>query len=770
MAQLKTAPRTHIYKGIIGVCPQGRSSGQATVAAFCRTARQLGLDFLVFAPSYAKMTSAKWRRLKQECRANSTADFVALPGLRINSPSQPGERLVFNLNRWPTPAWVAPDNWPTLLFHHRQWPTVVVVHPHLNRQNPWQLKFYNALALVTYGPHNRLEDQAFQEYRQLVASDYRLIPVVVNDLSSVAGLKAAAGGWLTYTRAPSVAGIPASLQTEYGSGASFVSRGPVVRQFAEAGGYRTEKYPADLPYYSSALPGSGILFRIKVISRHPLTEVTMYRNNTVFRRFFPHRRQFSQWVWATDDKNATFTLTAKDSLGRQVISNQVHLYNPLFNYTMCVDKQNSILDVFKRNAATTVALFISGGDDGQLMVADSARRINQIIPAGVDASWDAIQGFATGPGFYFAGWGHSPVCLWRRGNFSSSDCLISENRYDGSLASATVKYTMFRPAIPGDYFILVKSKVKIKKNMRVENWSQGPGICLLSLSTNAGVRFDSHYALVQADGIMKEGQFKPPAQNAFIPLHFQTTQGGYAAFWPDPVGDFAVYPADKQRYDLYLGLGTPGGSGWNRYGNYLNFGFAAPQKVLAAGTVLHAKFLFVLDDGHGAPEDFQFIRRAYGLAGPPAYHVWLTHGRVLSTVYALTLRAKHDFVRGRLSQADLPNDHLGVIVKGVNDNWDAGLYNPRTKVLRRVGMYRGAAYVLLNTRHAQDFIIGNLVYANQPRVRLTLLKLSPHRLVIIAQNPTHRPVTAMVGSLFSKQTKPCQLAAGGTAAIQLLRR
>ena len=56
IAQLKTAAGTHIYKGIIGVCPQGKSSGQATVAAFCRTARQLGLNFLVFAPAYAKMT------------------------------------------------------------------------------------------------------------------------------------------------------------------------------------------------------------------------------------------------------------------------------------------------------------------------------------------------------------------------------------------------------------------------------------------------------------------------------------------------------------------------------------------------------------------------------------------------------------------------------------------------------------------------------------------------------------------------------------------
>ncbi len=782
LAQLNGQRPGHVYRGVIGVRSR-LSGGSATVAAFGRAARGLGLNFLVFAEDAGHMNAAKWLRLVKECRAGSSANFVAMPGLRVTDPRQ-GQWIVFNLARYPGKDEVGGS--PQLLFSTGAnggavWPTVIVAHPQLNRMNPWQLKFYTGLALVTYNAQNKLVDQAVDEYRRLVGSDYRLIPAAVDDISTLPGLRAAARGYLTYTHAPTVGAIPASLDTEYGSGSSFVSSGPVIEDFAEAGGYATQKYRPDLLRYSSALPGSGLVLKVAVASPSPLTQVTVYRNNRVFRRYFPHRRHFSKLIWAVNDQNGTYTLTARNAVGEQAISNQLHVYNPFYDYTMCVDKQNSILDIFKPSGATTFALFISGNangpmfshpwDTGQIMMAASAKQISRLIPAGVDASWDAINGFSTAPQFHLlSGKTEQLLCMSRQGNFSSPDCMISDNHYADANARARVRYVIWRPAVPGDVLIMVDDLIRIKKNIQLERRSQGAQVGLFAASSSAGVRYYSHYQFVTADGKKTQGEFHPPQKQIFTPLRLRTRQGGYAALWPNAAGNCAVYPIGRHTYDLRLSLSNAGGSGWNHYGNYIGLGYRASQQTLQAGSVLRAKFLFVLDAGKGAPADFQFIRNAYGLAGLPAYHVALQHGRVLGTTYALILQASNDYVRGDVSKAKLPDDHLGVVVKGVNDNWDAGIYDTKTRVLRRVGTYHGAAYVLLNTGHANDFIIGNLAFADPPFIKLTVLKFGGHALTVIAQNPADETVAATVGSLFSNQTRTCLLSAGGTATIHLARR
>ena len=767
-AQLNASGAAPVYRGIIGVRPSP-GAGHATVAAFCRAARQLGLNFLVFTPDYARMSVAKWRRLKRQCRAGSTANFVAMPGLRVNGSSQPGERIVFNFDSWPAPADVAPNAWPSLLFHHRQWPTMVLVHPDLNKQSPWQMKFYTALALVTYNAHNRVQSHVFREYRKLVASDYRLVPCVVNNISSVPALKAAARGWLTYTRAPSVAGIPASLRTEYGSGHSFVSNGPVIGDFKMAGYFKTTGYPPNVPYHGIA--GSGMMFKIGVSSRYPLTRVTLWRNDTIFRRFFPDRREFSGLVQAINDKNGVFTLTARNTQGQRVISNQLRVYNRLFGYTMCVDKQNSFITL--PYVVGNIAGFISGFDTGAAWI---LKPPSQVAPAGEDMTWAAVSDLQTAPEFYLAGGFQAPACLWRRGDFNSDDALVSGNRYGGGLAAATVKYTMFRPPVGGYNIIMVKSTVKLKKTLQLENHGQGPNVVLFKAMSNTAINLYRRWSLCEPNGTTRQGRvnLRRGQDGRMRTVDAGLSQGGYAAFWPSHAGNFAVFPLGGRKYRVALGLSTNRLesfiNGRNKYRNCLELGYRMPQKSLPAGTVLRAQFLFVLDNGQGAPADFQFIRKACGLAGPPAYRVSLRHGRVLSTTYTLTLQASNGYVRGDVSKAKLPNGHLGVIVKGLNDNWDAGIYDTKTRTLRRVGTYHGAAYVLLNTSGTNEFVIGNLVEADKPFVKLTVVKFGRHRLAVIAQNPTDRPATFRVSSLFSATARKCRLAAGGTATIGLRRR
>ncbi len=416
------------YKGIIGV-RSDVSGGSTSVATFCQEARRDGLDFLVFTETFENMDADKWGRLVEQCRAQSSSTFIAIPGLRIAGPDS-GERVVFNLPRLPTKE--EADGWFPLLFD-LGFPTDIVTHSHLNKQSPWQLKFYGGIALYTY-ESDKLVDNSVDRYRELTGTDYRLAPAAVDDISTTAQLEAATGKFITYTNADSVGAIPASMQSMYSSGSSWVSNGPIIKQFSMYGGQE---------------PGYKLLFKIHVTSSRPLTEVTLYRGQAAIRKFYPNQADFTSYVWITSDCNGSYTLHVKDSGGREAISNNGRIFNTHYNYTMCCDKQNSIINMDttfrdKDNNELTAATgiipsgFISGCDEGAMWIISTPE---VMAPYGEDVTWCSINSIETGPQFYFKAQGAKADipranCLWRKGDLS---------KVKRSAAPITTKTTIPRP-------------------------------------------------------------------------------------------------------------------------------------------------------------------------------------------------------------------------------------------------------------------------------------------------------------------------------------
>ena len=88
-----------LYRGLLGV-KSSYSSGTGTVEDYARTARELGLNFLVFMEDFSRLTPDRFEQLKADCLKHSGDDLSLLAGFTITSNI--GNHLFFF---GPDPVW-----------------------------------------------------------------------------------------------------------------------------------------------------------------------------------------------------------------------------------------------------------------------------------------------------------------------------------------------------------------------------------------------------------------------------------------------------------------------------------------------------------------------------------------------------------------------------------------------------------------------------------------------------------------------------------------
>jgi hypothetical protein len=141
-----------------------------------------------------------------------------------------------------------------------------------------------------------------------------------------------------------------------------------------------------------------------------------------------------------------------------------------------------------------------------------------------------------------------------------------------------------------------------------------------------------------------------------------------------------------------------------------------------------------------------------------------SNGKVLDSVFALTVEAKDHYFGGVISKAELPND-LPIMVKGLNGNWDAGIYDRKSGEFRRIGIFEATAYVTLDISSERDIFIGNLLVCDNLQVKLAVTKINKDGIEFEAHNPTDQlaPITIRSSKrlgLFPVVMKQCVLNPG----------
>lgn len=104
--QIPGAPR----RGVIGLQSQ-LSGGSLSISDLCKQARQLGLDYVVFTEDAAAVSSAEvWDDYVKACAEASGSDFIAFPGVLVESPETHDRAVAFNLRKpWPETPWNVGD-------------------------------------------------------------------------------------------------------------------------------------------------------------------------------------------------------------------------------------------------------------------------------------------------------------------------------------------------------------------------------------------------------------------------------------------------------------------------------------------------------------------------------------------------------------------------------------------------------------------------------------------------------------------------------------
>jgi len=490
---------------------------------------------------------------------------------------------------------------------------------------------------------------------------------------------------------------------------------------------------------TGAVPRSPWVLSFSASSTADIKEVIIYDKSSIFRRFVPSGKTFSGTITGWQDKQHYFVMRVVDKDGKEAISSVHTTTNHQHSLGMCRDLQNTIdganlvvKDTDELVSAGIMGSYVTGWNGGHpgVLVPES-----ELFPEGLDYAVRSFRfscsGISTTEG------NENPVAR-RDIVFGSGDCTILDSYHENELAKNTlvpnqyadmkVRFISFTPRLYSYNPLLIESVIKIKKTLRLADMG-GPEI--VPITVEATPDSFENYTYWGADGLLHKGE-----RNKETSFSSKILKGGYISLWPNFYGSFALYTYDSDQTASFKN-------------NNIRMGMDEPGRELAKGAIYQNKYLLVRDKfGSASDEGFEKLRSVYGFGGKAMCKASLSQGKVLENVFILTLEAKDYCASGMISKADLPND-LPIIVKGLNGNWDAGVYDRKTGEFRRIGIFEGAGYATLDLSNDRDVFIGNLLMCDNPEIKLTLTEIDKNGIELEAHNPTDQAVSITITS--SKQ-------------------
>ncbi|MBM4044864.1 MAG: hypothetical protein FJ279_07110 [Planctomycetes bacterium] len=357
--------------------------------------------------------------------------------------------------------------------------------------------------------------------------------------------------------------------------------------------------------------------------------------------------------------------------------------------------------------------------------------------------------------------------------FNSQDCYVLDLRWDAESrtpespqAAQTFEWTARlinprgKPYEPN--FWLIEMHTRLLRDVALGKVDGPEQVLLEAFFTPGRLNKWPQFVALGRDGKLNgETRFE---QKQVTVAAASLARHGYVALFPNYWYCPALFAADDGNYVARIG---------NAYGGNLLLGVESPGAVLKAGIELRHRFVYAVVAGQDTSEAaFERIHRAYGFAGGPTYDLRLERGVVLEKTFALTLKADRYAVRGSLESPNLPSCLL-VVMEDLCPNWDAGVFDLKTKQLRRFGTLEGRGYFTLDGRAARHFAAGNLIVCDHREVRLHLTR-NADGWVVVAHNPTDTALETTVAvpdwlALLPAASRKVALPPGGTVTIALTR-
>ncbi|WP_176013439.1 hypothetical protein [Victivallis sp. Marseille-Q1083] len=757
------------YSGILAVLPA--ETPESDWSAYFAAARANRNDYAVLALRAGRNDGERFERFRQQCRTAGDETFLILPALYLEQPER-GNRFVIDPKRFPTPEEFDDLYWPALLFN-LGWPGVILDRPAANAKSPWYLKFYTGLSVLSY-TDSQLTGDAETLYRELTASDYRLIPAAVVQVSSPETLAAYTGA-KTIALASDAAAIPDSLKTFADSGATYLSTGARLAAFALQQDDRLIRQAGSLEWNPDGVNPARMLLHLAALPDGG--ELELVHNNTVWRRLATESAELQHNFPLEVADNGVWLLSWRDQQGGRLISNGIRALNPRLNYTMCVDKQNLILNFNQPELGRETSIlscWITGMDGGLFLVNVPPE---EIAPAGEDVTWGAISGFETVPGYLphdgkVVKSGGLTELVKRYCVASSAKLIVTDSLLDDAYMRGRSRFTIFRPALYGLSLLLIEGEFEAQQDFTIAA-SESPGhpthllrnglpggavptenaisVRLLRLMGSTTVQPLPHYRFLKQGAIAGTGQFDQeelPGENCFkICDTGQLAAGDGVTLFPGRAGNWLVF-ALQDGYTAAVGISNSHNhalvSGAYPYRNCLEVGYTLPDNQIRRGDVFRQKLLVALDSGTDRNANLAAMLQASFGAMQDA--VELRHGeRDPNVLFPVTTAARDGRVELLLHAGSTILPDCPIRVTGLENNFAAAVCDRRRHTLELLPVYDGETIALLPSTAAREVFIGHPLVCDRPDIRIEL-QSNEREWRAALHNPTPETVTGQVHS------------------------
>ncbi|HEY3397646.1 MAG TPA: hypothetical protein VGM19_08310, partial [Armatimonadota bacterium] len=670
------------------------SDGAGTVAEYAAAARKQGLTILGITETMEKFDPANWTKFKEDCRKASDDTLRVVPGLDL--ADEYGNRfLVLNNEAFPPAAMTKTGSkvmGATWYLGLRMGPeSLTIAHRLTTSPLVSQLvKHFQGISLYTYR-NGALEDNSYPAYEWEAFRYSNPMPFAVHETYSPADLaKEATTGHQVYVYTGTAQEAAWYLVGSHGTSHFWetptklqISNGPRLVAFR------------DNPF-------------LKVVSDVPITEVRILENYNLWRRWTPNTNEFvvdsvpfpqKHWAW--------YLVVATDAKGRTVVSPPVYSGAAGSFAWRCADRQN----------------WLQGGPD--------------IYTGWLDADFNvAVPAFGTEEGkpSYF---GYPDISGPQRGD---NMCPILDFPFTGPDVQV--------------------QDVNLDERYYRATWDDIAGDARAAHVTSRSRVYAAKLRYLQFFQDQKElPRVKSITLRLRRPLD-ATTGGdvfpviaGLKTQWVDSAGDMSYSYVDASGKPV-TGKLTQGFVDLPRGGRVGGFialsegirvaadgrvGFA-PRQVggsLPVDTTWEAQFTTV------PPADGERWQRQMGFAGDAPFKLTLTQGTLTRLAYVADCTAQDGGVLGNVTAAMTDLYRLPVAVRGVNYNWDAGLWRPGQD-LTPVDTFEGTAWARLDVTKPGEFYIGNLVQAGDPALRVQILQWTATALRLDLHNPTDRAMECEV--------------------------
>jgi len=765
-------PYKKSYKGLIGAI-SGLSSGTGTPEEFIEAAKNAGYDFIIFTEDLAKMDATKWEKLRTICKDNTTADFLACPGLKYLT-EQGSECIIWGPTVvWPKDEWRS-KKYPERLIWSGDWieniatglqyetfPPSAVIKDSTSPKPAWFLGHFKGFAVYTYEDGN-LVDDSYETYLKLQENTDDLFPLAVHLVKNPAEVASAAKiGYQTYTQGNDVREVIRNHTGLWGYEVgwwTFISSGPLIDNFR---GYNLKW--ADMAHLG--VDADRLRLRIEVSSEKGLREVKLLDGTRLVAHWLPEgTKTFSKEIDRFHDRSHAFIVEVTDVDGNRAISSDRWTYVEDYFYGMCRDNWNTFVWGKCRESSRIKPIkgfenYIPQNNFFEVLPRIFAKNEEtKFLPAFYQIiRWSGRFGSVVDnilyggydPGVKLAGWHirHYPYEI-----HPIKDYSFTIRRYEFMTARDNPNIQLYEG--------------EINFNTDIEIIEDKTALCPPSVAY-PGIRLlATNYMNPRPSNIAISQNGKVSIMKIKGGLEGKLNKGDYFSLYPSAGGSLSVISLmDGMKYGLfYLDASeTP----------YATVGIDLPSLKIKSGTKVKFKFITVVGPPiveDQEPTTVKWVTSSLGLSGEPTYKVNPTIGNVLSSEFILKLKANNGSFRGTITEARLPLD-LPILIEGLNERWDAGIWYPgKNKIamverkideyseyhtsvvskdvedlLIRIPVMDGCSYCQIDTSYGnKDIFIGNFVVCDQKDIFIRVVEVKKGYARIEVNNPTDKPVKCTV--------------------------